>query len=57
MNEQELKAWSLAIAVLIKGGMDTLDAALAIEKYKPLADGIEIWLKGNTDQHLGRPRF
>jgi hypothetical protein len=57
-NEQELRAWSLAIAVLMKGGIVVTDNFnIAIEKYAGLAEGIAAYIK-KAGPHVGSdPRF
>jgi hypothetical protein len=46
-QEQEITAWSLAIAVLVRGAYSTDSAAMAIEHYKPLADGIAAYIRAS----------
>jgi hypothetical protein len=58
MNEQELKAWSLLIAALIKGGFNKSDNAnVALAYYEPLAEGIADHLRGVPLPMGQDPRF
>jgi hypothetical protein len=55
-QEQELRAWSLAIAALLKGPYVSGDTASRLQAYKELAGEISAYIRGN-DEPLGIPRF
>jgi hypothetical protein len=54
-QEQELRAWSLAIAALLKGPCKT-DTLSGLQAYEELAGEISVYIRGN-EEPLGKPRF
>jgi hypothetical protein len=56
MNEQELRAWSLLIASLMKGPFQTNDTDYQLSVYEKLADDIATYI-ANGKEPFTDPRF